>query len=77
MGYIAFFRIPLIFGVISVIAGFIRKQRFVALSRNYFVRRFIELNDDILSHPGRMGFLAFYVTLLRIFYVIVLRDPPP
>lgn len=36
-----------------------------------------ELNEDILCHPGRMAFLAFWVYLLRLFYVIVLKDTPP
>ena len=77
MGIPLLLRFPLLFSAISLIAGFIRKQRFVASSRNYFIRRFVELNDDILRYPGRMGFLAFFTYLLYLFYVIVLRDPAP
>jgi hypothetical protein len=73
----AIIAIPLTFGLISLVAGFLRKQRVIASSRNYFIRRFVELNDDILRYPGRVGFLAFFFALLYLFYITVLKNPPP
>jgi hypothetical protein len=69
-----------IFTIVSVtclVGEFIRKRGLGESSRNYYVRRFLELNNETLSQPGRMGFLAFWIILFRWVYVIFLKNKPP
>ena len=62
--------------LIALFGQFLHRRGFGAQSRNGFLRLLRELNEDILCQPGRMGALAFWVYLLRLVYVVILRDTP-
>jgi hypothetical protein len=46
-------------------------------SRSWFVRFIWAFNDYCDANAGQIGFLLFFMTLLRIFYIFFLKNPAP